>query len=71
MGRLAARIQAGTAKIISNAQVQERFAKLGLTAYGTSPSDFQTYLGTEIANWDRLVRVAGVRPNRLSLARQD
>ena len=40
---------------------QERFAKLGLTAYGTSPSDFQTYLGTEIAKWDRLVRVAGVR----------
>jgi tripartite-type tricarboxylate transporter receptor subunit TctC len=56
-----ARIQNDTAKIISNAQVQERFAKLGLTAYGTSPADFQTYLGTEIAKWDRLVRVAGVR----------
>ena len=58
---LIARIQADTAKVISNAQVRERFAKLGLTAYGTSPADFQAYLGTEIAKWDRLVRIAKVQ----------
>ena len=56
-----ARIQTDTAKIIGNVQVQERFARLGLTAYGTSPADFGTYLNAEIAKWDRLVRVAGVR----------
>ncbi|MFN7087718.1 MAG: Bug family tripartite tricarboxylate transporter substrate binding protein [Burkholderiales bacterium] len=55
------RIQTDTAKIISNAQVQERFAKLGLTAYGTTPADFGIYLNAEIAKWDKLVRMAGVR----------
>lgn len=56
-----ARIQTDTAKIISNAQVQERFDKLGLTVYGTTPADFGIYLNAEIAKWGKLVRMAGVR----------
>lgn len=56
-----ARIQTDTAKIISNAQVHERFDKLGLTAYGTSSADFGVYLNAEITKWDKLARIAGVQ----------
>lgn len=56
-----ARIQTDTARIIGNAQMKARFARLGLTVYGTPPEDFRTYLNAEIAKWDKLVRMAGVR----------
>jgi len=55
------RLQVDAAKIIKTTQVQERFAAQGLDVYGTSAVEFETYLNAEIAKWDKLVRMAGVR----------
>jgi tripartite-type tricarboxylate transporter receptor subunit TctC len=55
------RLQADVANIIKTPQLRERFAAQGLDIYGTSPAEFGTYLNTEIAKWDEVVRMAGVR----------
>ena len=55
------RLQADVANIITTPQLRERFAVQGLDIYGTSPAEFGTYLNTEIAKWDKVVRMAGVR----------
>ena len=55
------RLQVDAAKIIKTTQVQERFAAQGLDVYGTSAVEFETYLNAEIAKWNKLVRMAGVR----------
>jgi tripartite-type tricarboxylate transporter receptor subunit TctC len=57
------RIQGDTAKSIQSPQVRERFTGQGLEVYGTTPAEFQAYLGAELAKWDRLVREASVRAN--------
>ena len=55
------RIQADTATIIHAPQARERFSTQGLDVYGNSPSEFQAYLGAELAKWDRVIRATGVR----------
>ena len=55
------RLQADVANIIKSSQLRERFAAQGLDIYGSSPAEFGTYLNTEIAKWDKVVRMAGVR----------
>ena len=55
------RLQADVANIIKSPQLRERFAAQGLDLYGTSPAEFGAYLNTEIAKWDKVVRMAGVR----------
>jgi len=42
-------------------QARERFSTQGLDVYGNSPSEYQAYLGAELAKWDRVIRAAGVR----------
>lgn len=55
------RIQADAAKIIQAPQARERFSTQGLDVYGNSPSEFQAYLGAELAKWDKVIRATGVR----------
>lgn len=60
-GPIVGRLHSDTAKIIQAPQVRERFTSQGLDAYGNSPSEFQAYLGTELAKWERVIRAAGIR----------
>jgi len=55
------RIQADTAKIIQAPQTRGRFSTQGLDVYGNAPSEFQAYLGAELAKWDKVIRATGVR----------
>ncbi len=55
------RLQSTTVAAIGSGDARDRFSKLGLTVYGTSPADFRAYLAVEVDKWDQLVRVAGVR----------
>ena len=41
--------------------VKERLAAQGLAVYGTTPAEFEAYLNAEVAKWDKLIRIAGVR----------
>jgi tripartite-type tricarboxylate transporter receptor subunit TctC len=55
------RMQRDTARIIKTPRVSERFAAQGLEVYGSSPSDFEAYLNTELAKRESVVRMANVR----------
>ena len=60
-GNVVERIQADTAKVVGEPQVRERFSTQGLDAYGNSPSEFQTYLGSELVKWEKVIRATGIR----------
>jgi tripartite-type tricarboxylate transporter receptor subunit TctC len=54
-------IQRTTAAVIQSGVARQQLTGLGLTVYGTSPSEFNAYLADEIGKWRRVVRRAGVR----------
>ena len=60
-GTIVVRVQADIAKIVQASQVRERFFNQGLDVFGSSPSEFQAYLDTELAKWDRVIRATGLR----------
>jgi tripartite-type tricarboxylate transporter receptor subunit TctC len=54
-------LHADVTRVINSQTVREQFTGQGLGVYGTAPAQFDAYLGAEIAKWDKLVRVAGVK----------
>ncbi len=55
------RIQTDTARALRTPHLQERLAAQGLEIFGTSPPEFERFLGVEIAKWDKVIRSAGIR----------
>jgi len=55
------RIQTDTARALKTPHLQERLAAQGLEIFGTSPPEFERFLGVEIAKWDKVIRSAGIR----------
>jgi tripartite-type tricarboxylate transporter receptor subunit TctC len=60
-GPIVEHIQADTAKAVRAPEVRQRFSNQGLETYGSSPSEFQVYLNTELAKWEKVVRATGIR----------
>ena len=60
-GKIITRIQTDTARALKTPHLQERLAAQGLEIFGTSPLEFERFLGVEIAKWDKVVRSAGIR----------
>lgn len=60
-GKIISRIQTDTARALKTPHLQERLAAQGLEIFGTSPLEFERFLGVEIAKWDKVVRSAGIR----------
>ena len=60
-GPIIERIRSDTAKSIHTPEVQGRFTGQGLDVYGSSPAEFQAYLGAELLKWEKLIRAAAVR----------
>ncbi len=56
-----ARVHADAAKVLRTPQVQERLTTQGLDVYANSPAEFEAYLTSEIAKWDRVVKVARIK----------
>ena len=54
-------LQTAVAKLINTPLVQERFSTQGLDVYATTPAEFESYLKTEVAKWDNVVRAASIR----------
>jgi tripartite-type tricarboxylate transporter receptor subunit TctC len=50
-----------TAKAIRLPQYLERFTQQGLDVFATSPAEFARFLSAEIAQWDAVVRKAGIK----------
>jgi tripartite-type tricarboxylate transporter receptor subunit TctC len=49
-------------KILQRPDVKSRFAAEGIVALGGTPEEFGAYIKTEIENWGRVVKAAGIKP---------
>lgn len=56
------RLNAEVRKALADAEVKERFAKLGADAWTMTPAEFDTYIKAEIESNARLVKAAGLQP---------
>ena len=54
------RLQQATAKVLANADIEKRFREMGGIAGGNSPSEFNQFVQTEIANWKQTVEAANL-----------
>ena len=57
-----ARLNAELVRALRPAQVQERFAGLGLQVVGSSPDDYQRITVLESERLGRLIKAAGIKP---------
>lgn len=53
-------IQRDTARVIMTPQYLQRFNQQGLDVFATTPAAFGRFLDAEVAQWDALVRKAGI-----------
>lgn len=44
------------------AEVKERMSSQGFEPVGNTPSEFATFIGEEMVRWERVVRLAGIKP---------
>ena len=49
-------------KALSNADVKERFANLGMDPIGNTPEQFAAYIQAEIVRWAKVIKTSGVKP---------
>lgn len=48
-------------KALAEQAIRDKIDQLGLAVEGTSPDEFQTYIGTEIVKWTRVAKNAGIK----------
>jgi tripartite-type tricarboxylate transporter receptor subunit TctC len=49
-------------KVLQRADIKMRFAAEGIEALGSTPEEFGAYIKTEIDNWGRVIKAAGITP---------
>jgi tripartite-type tricarboxylate transporter receptor subunit TctC len=54
------RLQQATAKVLSTADIQNRFKEMGGITGGNSPAEFNAFVRSEIANWKQTVEAANL-----------
>jgi tripartite-type tricarboxylate transporter receptor subunit TctC len=42
--------------------MKDRFARDGTEVVATSPDEFATYIRSEVAKWEEVVKSAGIKP---------
>ena len=55
------KLQAEVAKAGRSADVQERFAQLGITMTASTPEELADFIKTETAKWAKIIREAGIK----------
>jgi tripartite-type tricarboxylate transporter receptor subunit TctC len=53
-------LHAEIVKIIKSADMQERFAKLGLDPSGMTPAELAKFQASEIAKWAAVIKAANI-----------
>jgi tripartite-type tricarboxylate transporter receptor subunit TctC len=48
-------------KILTSAEVKERFAKLGVDVAAGSPEQFASFLKSEVDRWAKVIREANIK----------
>ncbi len=56
-----AKLSSETAKVMAQADLKERFARLGMEPMTSTPEQFATHLRNETAKWAKIVRDSGAR----------
>jgi tripartite-type tricarboxylate transporter receptor subunit TctC len=56
------RLQAATAKALTQPEVKERLASVGLTPMPMTPEQLKAFMTSEVAKWQRLAKEAGIEP---------
>jgi tripartite-type tricarboxylate transporter receptor subunit TctC len=51
-----------TMKSLANPQTREKFAQIGVDIAALAPAEFGRFIQAEVANWARLVKLAGIQP---------
>jgi len=59
---IVARLNAEAVKVVNAPEVKAQLLQLGLEAAPSTPAEFGAYIKSEIANFARLVKLAGVEP---------
>jgi tripartite-type tricarboxylate transporter receptor subunit TctC len=57
------RLNAAVSKVVSSADVKQRFGSQGVEPASNSPEEFRAFLTAEIAKWAKVVKAAGLRAN--------
>ena len=60
---IVARLSAETAKILSLAEVRERFLAQGVEPVGSTPEQFAAFIEAEMPRWANAARSAGIKPD--------
>jgi tripartite-type tricarboxylate transporter receptor subunit TctC len=55
------RLHAETVKALAQADMRARFATLGLEAIGNSPEEFAAAIHSEIPQWGKVIKEAGIK----------
>jgi len=55
------RLNAEIAKIMKNAEVRQRLAKVGIDPVGSTPAAFQEFIRAEVTRWSRVIREARIQ----------
>lgn len=55
------RLHAESVKLLASPDVKQRLDAAGFDPIGTTPEQFGTYIGSEVAKWTKVVRSAGIR----------
>ena len=48
-------------KILTSAEIRERFGKLGVDVVAGTPEHFGAFLKSEVDRWGKVVREAGIK----------
>ncbi|MNV72436.1 Tripartite tricarboxylate transporter family receptor [compost metagenome] len=55
------RLHREVAEILKEPEVQEKFRNWGLDIIGNTPAEFTTFLRKDIAQWDKVIKSAGIK----------
>jgi tripartite-type tricarboxylate transporter receptor subunit TctC len=55
------RLNTEMVKILTSAEVKERFARLGVDVAAGSPEQFASFLKGEVDRWAKVIREAGIK----------
>ena len=58
------RLSAEITKITSRPDVREGWAKQGALAMTMTPDEFARFIGSDIAKWERIVKISGAKPDQ-------
>jgi len=56
-----ARVNSDIAKVLSLADVRERFASQGVDAYGSTPEEFAKLIAGDVEKWAKVIKASGVQ----------